>query len=254
MRRRKYALLLKVRYAAGFDPRTWIYEHIRKLPHCIRPISFGNRDPELVNPFREKSIDDVAAFREYVFDEKSWLCFFGKSFSMVFHAYTKVPSTLEVYADADFEPHCSMLLSTLDRGQAAWGAAGMDVELKWRNFLKVEMEYAPGGFATGWHGRDHRRYVPGLYWLNYWSHGLIKLHGLDATLVATVLGGTVSPLAHGVLIQLYDRAADWQQRAPAVDAFLEASPNFFSMRRVKVPRLQTPMDTHKLTKLAKDWP
>ena len=234
------------------DPRKWIRERLPELPYPLLPTYFGDGESPIKRD--EYRIDNGSAFERYFSGPRKGLGFFADGFWMSFDLYSETSSRLTVFARARFAPHCRALLTELDAAGAEWGGAGMRNESASRNFLELELEYTPGGRATGWRGRDHARYVPGLYWLNYWSHEYIAARKLDPDAVVSALGGEITPLANGIILQLYDRCDDWTSKRQEVDDFLEASPAFFSMRQVDVPRLMTPKDVNKFLALHRKWP
>lgn len=83
---------------------------------------------------------------------------------------------------------------------ALWGAAHDDAEFRSRNLYDE-----PDGMRAL--GRDIRRSLPGLYWLNLFGQPYRSLIG-DSTL-ATVPAADVHDLGDALLIRLWEKPEDW---------------------------------------------
>lgn len=104
-------------------------------------------------------------------------------------------------------------------------------------------------------GVDIHRYVPGLYWMNYFSDEYRERHNVDVEGIARTFGREVKRLARGVLLQLYDDPADWERYDDDVKRILDSSPNFFSMSRVPRPGKITPAELTDFTlEISRKWP
>ncbi len=107
----------------------------------------------------------------------------------------------------------------------------------------------------GWFGRDYTRYIPGLYWRNYFSHQYAEEHGLDVTGLAARMNWKLSEMSGGWLLHLYDSPEAWRDEAQKVDDFLFDTPGFFSKRRLEVPASVSPRQTAALVeRLGREWP
>jgi hypothetical protein len=150
--------------------------------------------------------------------------------------------------------HTEELLKFFDERDAYYGFGCRYVERFHRNLFKVDL-WGDGRFATSQLGQDIRKYIPGLYWMNYFSNSLLKKYPIGIDAIAKDTGGSVQRLRHGVLLGLYDSPADWESRRDVVDGILEQSEYFFSMRRVAEPGHLTPAEMCRyLEKLSKEWP
>jgi hypothetical protein len=199
-------------------------------------------------------MDNAHAFEQYLSSKRSELGFFGADYWMDFQLFSDAYSRLTVYARERFEQYCETLFNELDKAGAVWGAAGIDLELESRNYLKIEQQYAPSHYCAGWVGEDHHKYIPGLFWINYWSREYTGTRDVNPHSIVSRLGGKVTSLQNGVIFRLYDRAVDWIDKQRDVDDFLESSEAFFSMRRVGIPQIRTPKDTMKFIETCQKWP
>lgn len=111
--------------------------------------------------------------------------------------------------------------------------AGAPAEYEHRN--GYEFRIAPNGRCHGWFGRDIRRYVPGLYWHNYFSDTFVTTHGIDLIRLATEFKSEYIQHNDGVFLKLYQHSNQWQDMASAVDSVISATRGFFSRRGLSIP-------------------
>ena len=106
-----------------------------------------------------------------------------------------------------------------------------------------------------WVGRDCQKYVPGLYWMNYFSDSYAEQHTIDTSRLGTDLRIEPVRLSRGWLLKLYDHPCDWAQHLPHVDAVTLNTPGFFSMRRVDLPEVVEPQKiTEFIAESNLKWP
>lgn len=144
---------------------------------------------------------------------------------------------------------------SLDEEGLYYATAGAPSEFDHRNGLIVTLANHTGGVANLWVGRDYERYVPGLYWLNYFSRRFITTHGLDMEHLRQGLNADVRELRHGYLVLLYNEPGEWEQSTEQVDDFLFSARGYFSKRRVNAtPSVPTMELVPLISRLGKEWP
>lgn len=112
------------------------------------------------------------------------------------------------------------------------------------------------GRGEGWAGRAFRRYVPGLYWLNYFSQQYTREMCIPLDSIVSELGAAQMVLSDGVLLRLYEHPERWTEFEPSVAAYLRTHQPFFSISSVKMPdRLLGPREDLEWSRqIHKDWP
>lgn len=129
------------------------------------------------------------------------------------------------------------LLEVLERIGQLYGFSCLWSERRARNQWSVSISGTPTGrgCSTGWFGRDVRRYIPGLYWLNYISDEYAVERGVVCEEIAAELGGCTRRLLRGTLVQLYDSPTDWKDHDAAVCRVIDRTPGIFSRREFPIP-------------------
>ncbi|MHC4445408.1 MAG: hypothetical protein ACYTF1_03090 [Planctomycetota bacterium] len=143
----------------------------------------------------------------------------------------------------------------LDKQGLYYVKAGAPQEFDHRNGLDVTISDNRGGIGHLWVGRKYDRYVPGLYWLNYFSFEFATMHGVDIERITQLQGAKIDKLKCGYLVQLYESPDQWPEFKDSVDDFLFSATGFFSKRRVNVPLEVRAIELVPLiSQLGKDWP
>lgn len=164
---------------------------------------------------------------------------------------------IELYARSI--PEASRLLHdwipALDKQGLYWVHACTHEEEDHRNGISLSLLENPQKKGHIWVGRDYERYVPGLYWLNYFSREFAALHGIHLERLSEGLQAEVSELENGWLVKLYESPKQWAGFKDPVDEFLFSTPGFFSKRRVTAPDKISFRDTPELiSRLGREWP
>ncbi|MCK6499053.1 MAG: hypothetical protein L6Q38_06185 [Nitrospira sp.] len=215
---------------------SWLDESMAELPEEIRPTHFGNEQR-----IRRKALNAIADRErfDHFRSKKQGGGFFlhGDRISVLLSPYPgAVPSSIWVSmskGDPRFVRHASTFLASFARHGAVWGFAGEWDEYTARNQYRIV--YVDRGSCTGLVGRDFRRYVPGLYWLNYFSNDYVRRMEIEVEALAARLGGIVTPITEGKILRLYEAPSDWTARRREVEDVIHQTKNFFSIRNVHIP-------------------
>ena len=98
-----------------------------------------------------------------------------------------------------------------------YATGGIPDEYEHRNGTTVFFTDGQGGSAHLWFGRDYRRYVPGLYWLNYFSREFRDKHQIDVDVLAQRTGARIQEMVNGYLVRLYDSPTQWIECRDRID-------------------------------------
>lgn len=116
--------------------------------------------------------------------------------------------------------------------ESVFGYACAWEELLHRNRLFVQIDGGKGGTSEDWVGRDHSKYVPGLYWLTLLPEALAERHGVPLAPVSAALEHV--DLGGGQhLFRFHDHPADWRKRIDAIDDLCARRSGVFDIQEVR---------------------
>lgn len=146
-------------------------------------------------------------------------------------------------------------IPVLDCGGLYYATGGTPAEFEHRNGWSLTYPDGKVG-AHGWVGRDYDRYVPGLYWLNYFSGEFAERHAIGFRPMQEEIGAEVQALSAGWMVRLYDAPEHWTKFKNTVDDYLFQTAGFFSKRRVVAPvAVDTPREALDiLVEIGRAWP
>jgi hypothetical protein len=123
------------------------------------------------------------------------------------------------------------------------------------NLFKYDL-WGNGNMSTSKIGSDPHRYVPGIYWLNFFSRRMIEDLSLDVQRIATATDCDVEELENGVILELVEHPELWPQKRETVQALISSDDRFFDLSAVPPPQDGiSPRDfVAFLTKLSDQWP
>ncbi len=143
------------------------------------------------------------------------------------------------------------------RGQAWYAASYCWGEFTDRHVIEIPTRHERRQIT--WRARlgtDIRRYVPGLYWLNYLSFDYCRHLGIDLEELVTRTGAERYDYPEGVVLKLYDHPRNWQAHRDRILDAIDPLPYVFSLRRVDpVPEGLTPREALEWdNKMHSRWP
>ena len=235
------------------DGHEWIHEIVDALPNDFRLKYFGY-PPE---PVKAPKAIDSSAFREsLVRGERPFL--YGQGYHLSCMQFEATSGEVRIFSDC--VPIGRALMETwfprLESCRLIYGWAALLPEEDQRNGYWVGRPSADRPKGHGWLGRDYRRYVPGLYWLNYFSHEYTRQRDIDVDWVASRTGGRLTPLTNGSLLDLYGDPEKWREKNELIADVLDSIPGFFSKRLAGIPE-SVPEPTRLedvMRELGKKWP
>jgi hypothetical protein len=217
------------------DALRWVREESHKLPAELRPTHFSEGERAKRGP--ENSVANSNMFGQFV--ERCRIGFFlhGVRFKINVTLCRKLASEIMFWAsekDLRFVQHSSTIFKSQESYGITYGYAASTYEQHHRNQFSVE--FVDGGIGRGLCGCDFNRYVPGLYWLNYFSNDYIGQMDIDLEELRDRLGALLLSGSRGHMLRLYDHPSDWPKNLETVDDLIASTSNFFSMRYVDIPR------------------
>ena len=178
----------------------------------------------------------------------------------MFRFRSDVPSEVVWWCDPD-DPRIFENWQTIFRGFArgkAWYAASYCTgEYSDRHDIDIPAEDEFGRMDWGARlGTDIRRYIPGLYWLNYFSHDYCNHLGIDVEELVRRTGAERYDYPEGVVLKLYDHPHHWEAHRDRILDAIDPIPYVFSLRRVDpVPEGLTPPEARQWgEQMHRRWP
>jgi hypothetical protein len=229
------SLLLNVKFDCQEHVMRWVMHGLQDLADAVRPTHFG--ETERIRRKPTNLLSDHRRFAFFLEKHKGGFWLYGVKFKVnVTLSRGVVPSEVAFWAsakDARFVQHTAGILQNVDEYDPVYGFACDWDEYRARN--GYTLYYVDHGHGEDWCGRDFRRYVPGLYWYNYFGTQYVEQFDLDLASIQQRLKASLLPAKHGHLLRLYDSPTDWQDRRDQIDDVLYETENFFSIRRVELP-------------------
>lgn len=210
----------------------WMHLALQSLSPVLRPTRFGQGEI----PRSPGSIDDEAAFGRHLEKHGGSVWLYGRRIKYNLSPFDRIPS--EVYAwtsvsDETIWSRFDELVDLWDGAQALYGFGAAFDEHRDRNGYVLPL--ASGGRAEGWFGRCIARYIPGVYWLNYFSDEYLAQRGVRIHTLESAVGGRLRRLGRGALLLVFDRPEQWPQHAERINRTLASIPGVFSRTAVELP-------------------
>lgn len=230
----EYDASLSAYFAEPAGVLRWEREALSRLPDDFRPTHFGLGERPIWKS--ANAIENRERFEAFLSAHQcGWL--YGDGFAVDVTVFDDLWSEICVWgttADPRLRKYGRQLFETWDRYGAVYGYGAETAERRARNGYKVHL--ASGGTSEGWFGRDMRRYVPGLYWLNYFSWDYLNEHPLNLEAIARDLEAQVFPADRGFVLQLYERPDEWRAKLEDVQRVIDRTPGMFSRTGIEVPQ------------------
>jgi hypothetical protein len=117
------------------------------------------------------------------------------------------------------------LFRALCEEKLIFGYACHAEEREHRNRVAKAMRY---GLHEAWVGRDHSRYLPGIYWLTVISVETLSKLEVSADTLRNVSKDVSIFAKRNLLVRLYDKASEWEGEAKRIDSWCKEAPGVFS--------------------------
>jgi len=233
----------------------WILKLAASAPEAYALKYFGGSPEPVERP--EFSVKNAVAF-EKALSEGNRPLLYGDGYYVDAMQYEETTAEVRVFAKS--VTVATDLLRTwfpvLASEGMIYGWAGLSSEEDERNGYWLGRVGTDQRKAHGWVGRDYRRYVPGLYWLNYFSCQYAKVHGVDLESLALRTTGRLQRFEHGGLLELYESPEEWRDKNDLVAEVLKSTPGFFSKGHAAIPQMvAAPLQFENvMDELHKKWP
>ncbi len=212
----------------------WAHSRFDQLPDDLAPTHFADSEHMVRKPTH--SIANERCFSEFLRLHGGSGFYHGRRCSYDVTPYDNRPSEITLWGDAEDERFPRLgerLLELWEPLGMIYAFAGTWDEYRARNGYELQR---PGGRSrSGFYGRDFRRYVPGLFWLNYFSDQYASQQSIDLEGIVADLGGRLFRLAHGWGLRLYDQPTDWSHRSEEVQRRIRNTPGFFQKPPLELP-------------------
>lgn len=231
----------------------WVFDLLKSIPDRLVPEYFGRSEQLLKRP--EFRVSNTIALEKYAVST-NYYWFFGRSYELMIECGGHKIPDISLFASS-LSIGTQLMLEWLPRLEPRlyYVNAGVPDEFEHRNGHSMNI-LGVSRPAHGWLGRDIRCYVPGLYWLNYFSTEFISKHNINPPSLAERSAGQITQSAYGTTLRLYDSPASWVEWSERIDEILYTTSGFFSMRRVQLPTELLPLNesVQKMVELGRQWP
>jgi hypothetical protein len=231
------------------------------LPGIARFTHFG--DHEWPKRMAANDISNRTAFDAYRKHGSGGL--YSPGFRLDFHlTWQPAEVTFWEYWNPRAKPHtlqlgvvnqAAPLFYALDTLRPMFGYAALSAEWQERHLYKYTPYWSERP-STAPVGQNPARYVPGLYWMTYFSKDYAATWDVDLDALAQRLDGDLRRLAYGTVLRLFERPEAWLEYHGRISQALASMPQFFSLDRVEVlpPELTLREITGELCRVTKPWP
>jgi len=247
------SLILQAFFNREGDVLRWVRHGWNTLPPSVRPTHFGTSDRIRRKP--TNVLSDVRQFQSFIGQCQGTCFMYGQDFTVGVSPDDKIPSEITFWASSG-DPRLSRfgpeILENFDQNNATYGFGCTWEEYRARN--GYVLHYVDGGRSEGWCGRDFRQYIPGLFWLNYFSRSYAEAMQLDLQAIVERLHACLVATAKGHILQLYDHPCQWCDQADEVNNVIYQTPNMFSKRRVDFPVNASKWDLDAASSISDNWP
>lgn len=214
------------------SPRS-IPDFLAEFPSTLAPLYFS--ESEKLSPRPACAVSNKRELSRYLSRGKPWFLFHGDGYYVDLQASAGPYDVVLLFARSMSQHMAtSRFLSSVLSATLVYGNAALAAEHEHRNGHEILVNETRKP-AHLWLGQDFRRYVPGLYWGNAFSHEYVSAHSIDLGAITSRLGAQVVAMENGVWFELYDTPEKWIQHSDGVDKFLAESPAFFSKQDVELP-------------------
>jgi hypothetical protein len=230
----KYNTILQSYYPCDNSVYTWLRNTVNCLPEQIRPTSAGTS--EIMRSKEAISIADPYIYEKYIQQYNGSLWLYGRGIKYSTATHHQIPSEIVAWVDrakTDIAYYCNCLCEGWDAHNAYYGFGAHVDEYEIRNAYRILK--GQHVIMSGYLGRDCRKYVPGLYWLNYYSDQYINELKLDIESIAYRLNVKLHKLRNGILMKLYDDPSSWREHEDMVKYVVANTSNMFSIDKVDLP-------------------
>ena len=232
------------RYDSGASAARDAVRALLALPEGLRPTRHSEDEDKAGRP-----IGDPEEFLESLADRLSYVLRRGRGFD-----YDILGGSEPVVVDCYFNRTPSRLVRAFMERMAATGPA-FGWACTWEELLHRNQRVAKVGLGTsyGFVGRDHSKFVPGLYWLVLLPQSLAEKHGVPIDQVADAAREHAALGDGQHLFRFYDDPEDWREHADAMDALCARLPGVFDINEVRRIFADGCRDIHELIRMRRPW-
>lgn len=195
-----------------------LYEKLSELPPNLIPesISVGENDKQfsisldVLKHGNDLPIDSTCGYFLHSPDAK-----YGVSF---------VKNEVKVFIKCMFDENALAILKRVALLPLCYAYACQFEEREHQNRITAKKSY---GTEEIWVGRDYRRYLPGLYWLNLIPKTLLEMHKIPLPAISSIAESCELIGEKNYLVQLYPSSETWRQRAEKVNTWRKAATGVF---------------------------
>lgn len=195
------------------------YEKLSKLPPNLTPesISAGENDKQFVT-----SLDDLKQGEELPIDATGGYFLHAPDAK---YGVSLSENEAKLFIECTFDENAEAILKQVAAVPVSYAYACQFEEREHQNRITAKKSY---GTEEMWVGRDYRRYLPGIYWLNLIPKSLLEKHNIPEATISSLAVSCELIEDRTYLVQLYPSSENWKQRTDELDVWREVTPGVFN--------------------------
>lgn len=153
------------------------------------------------------------------------------------------------FSDSDAVNYCQYidnLITSFVGAEPYYVYAASDKEIYAKHYIEIKQD---DGSMAAWLGRDIDKYLPGIYWKNWISKKYISNIEIPIDYILDSLNLKSTDTGKGIYFENENDFNAWKNKIDAVNKLAEKYNNIFSIQKVDVSQIKTPIDLIKLQKL-----
>lgn len=236
-----------LRYDSGASAARDAVRALLALPEGLRPTRHSEDEDKAGRP-----IGDPGEFLDSLADRPSYILLRGKGFDYDILG-DREPVVVQCYFNRTPPRLVRTFMERMATTGPAFGRACTWEELLHRNQLVVKVDGGRLGTSHAFIGRDHAKFVPGLYWLVLLPQSLAEKHGAPIEQVADAAREHAALGGGQHLFRFYDDPEDWREHADAMDALCARLPGVFDINEVRRIFADGCRDMDELIRMRRPW-
>lgn len=135
-----------------------------------------------------------------------------------------------IFCESEDASVIDRLMSEISDLSVDYAFACTPEEREHQNKLKATQPY---GIHEGWVGRNFKKYLPGLYWINIWPKALYQAYGLTLQDLPRFGNLQVEEYSDNFLVKIYCQADEWEEWKDENDQWRESKSSVFFKDKVE---------------------
>lgn len=214
---------LEIKFAASMLPE--LVARLAVQPDAVRPTEIAVDEESARKPISPDNLRDI---RSLVAQYPSGFALYGSASE--FHLSHPDSGDCSLFGLIVDDQAARSTLRTLGKLNLLYGYACRPDERAHRNRIVAQKKY---GAHEAWVGRDFRKWLPGVYWINVIPCGLLECHGLSIEEFNSIAHSIELIENRNYLVELYASPDQWLSNSDKIDDWCEGRGGVFGRAQAK---------------------